>query len=54
MNATSTFRPSASSPSSVDGPSAMILAGLDLIALLHQRTLRDAGVLVERWNLSRL
>ena len=45
------MRPSASSPNSVDGPSAMIVAGLDHVADLHQRTLVDAGVLVRALEL---
>ena len=38
--------PSANSPMSVDGPSAIDVALLDHFANLHQRTLVDAGVLV--------
>ena len=44
-------RPSASSPRSVDGPSAMMSPFFDLVAHLHQRTLVDAGVLVRALEL---
>jgi hypothetical protein len=53
MNATSTLRPSASSPSSVDGPSAMMSPASTHVAHLHQRTLVDAGVLVGALELRR-
>ena len=53
MNATSMFWPSASSPRSVDGPSASTSSRRDHVADLHQRALVDAGVLVralELWS----
>jgi hypothetical protein len=50
MNATSTLRPSASSPNSVEGPSAMTSPARP-VAHLHQRTLVDAGVLVRALEL---
>ena len=46
MNATSMFWPSASSPMSVDAPSAMTSLGVDLVAALDDRALVDVGVLV--------
>ena len=54
MNAHSTLRPSASSPSSVEGPSAMMSPALHQVADLHQRTLVDAGVLVRALELQQV
>jgi hypothetical protein len=54
MNATSTLRPSASSPSSVDGPSAMMSPASHRVAHLHQRPLVDAGVLVRALELQQV
>jgi hypothetical protein len=52
MKATTTFLPSASSPRSVDGPSAMTSPLPTAVAHLHQRTLVDAGVLVRALELA--
>ena len=46
MNATSTLRPSARSPRSVEGPSAMMSPFSTRVADAHQRLLVDAGRLV--------
>ena len=51
MNATSTFRPSASSPIFGRRTVGDDLAGLDRVTDLHQRTLVDAGVLVRALEL---
>ena len=51
MKATSTLRPSASSPRSVEGPSAMMSPLATDVADPHQRTLVDAGVLVRALEL---
>ena len=46
MNATSMFWPSASSPMSVEAPSAMMSSAVDLVAALDDRALVDVRVLV--------
>ena len=51
MKATSTLRPSASSPRSVHGPSASTCPASDALALAHHRPLVHAGVLVRALEL---
>ena len=51
MNATSTLRPSARSPRSVEGPSAMMSPLSHAVADAHQRLLVDAGRLVRALEL---